>query len=129
MGEPSNFYDVMGLPTPDCRNAALERMREHFDDSMAPWRKADAWWEKFGDRTGIPTYHDVFAGTEGLREWVQEHYPDAVDGARTIRRRRVSRRSTRGGACGRRTIVVRDGGATAWSVTHAQTWAWPSAVW
>lgn len=80
MGELSNFYDVMGLPTPDYRNAALERMREHFDDSMAPWRKADAWWEKFGDRTGIPTYHDVFAGTEGLREWVQEHYPDAVDG-------------------------------------------------
>ena len=78
METAADLYEGMGLPGESFRDEAASRMREHFEQSMAPWRKADAWWEQLGDKTGLPTYHDIFAGTERFEDWVRERYPDAV---------------------------------------------------
>lgn len=78
MANPSNLYEALGLPGAAHREAAQARMDEAFRDVLGPLRKADAWWEQLGNRTGLPTYHDIFAQTEELEAWVRERYPDAM---------------------------------------------------
>lgn len=80
----AGLYETTGLPTAEDVEAAFERMRERFGDVVDTARqdpmldgvlgrveRADRWYEKLGDRTGLPTYHDIFAKTEALREWVE----------------------------------------------------------
>ena len=78
MATAPDLYALAGLPGESLRDEAASRMREHFERSVEPLRKADAWWERLGNQTGLPTYHDVFAGTDQFEEWVREHDPDAV---------------------------------------------------
>ena len=68
---PSTLYEALGLPTMADVEAARDRMREHFPEVTTRAQKVDRWIEEFGDRTGLPSYHDVFAGTQRLRDWVE----------------------------------------------------------
>ena len=78
MGMPSNPYEALGLSSVDDLPAALDRQLASFPEWSERLQKADSWIEKLGERTGLPTYHDIFAGTERLREWAREHFPDAA---------------------------------------------------
>lgn len=65
----------MGLPTTEDVEGFRERMRERFPEAIAWARKADRQIEQLGDRTGLPSYHDIFAGTQRLRDWVEQNLP------------------------------------------------------
>jgi len=76
MVTPSTLYEALGLPTLDDVEAARDRMREHFPEATERAETLDRWIEDLGDRTGLPSYHDIFAGTQRLRDWLEENAPE-----------------------------------------------------
>ena len=79
MAGGNTLVDALGLPTTKDMRAARERMQEAFEKVSDTGRWFDRKWEELGNRTGVPTYHDLFAGTKELREWVERQYPDLND--------------------------------------------------
>lgn len=77
MGTPRNPYEALGLYSVEDMQAALDRQRASFPAWSERLQKVDSWIETLGERTGLPTYHDVFVGTEHLREWARERLADA----------------------------------------------------
>ncbi len=78
--DAGNLYDFLGLSTAEGHVAAArERMSELFDQASRVARHTDRWWERFGDQTGLLTYHDVFAWTEELQEWAEEQFLEQGD--------------------------------------------------
>ena len=75
MATPTTLHELLGLPTEQDVDTARERIRAHFGEVADAVRRADQQWNDLGNRTGLPTYHDVFAGTQALREWVAEQFP------------------------------------------------------
>ena len=72
MVTPSTLYEALGLPAPSDVQSDLARIREHFPEVTTRLEKADRWIEELGDRTGLPSYHDLFVGLEWLRDRVEE---------------------------------------------------------
>ncbi len=92
------LQELTGLPGSEDVQAALQRMAEHFDDLREQLglpspqavtqqaRNADRWWEEFGDKTGIPTYHDALDTAAELLEKVRKHVdPEDDDREKTKR--------------------------------------------
>ena len=75
MVTPSNLYEALGLPTLEDVESDLARMREHFPEATTRLQKVDRWIEELGDRTGLPSYHDVFAGMEWLQDTLEGGEP------------------------------------------------------
>ena len=84
-----DLYERLGLPTD--LDEARTRMGERFEelsrrdpvlygDPLERLQRTDRWYEELGDRTGVPTYHDIFAALRGeperLREWIDDSTPD-----------------------------------------------------
>lgn len=76
MAGGNTLADALGLPTGEHMEATRKRMQEAFVRVSDAGRWFDRRWEELGNRTGVPTYHDIFAGTDELREWVERQYPE-----------------------------------------------------
>lgn len=71
MATPSTLHEALGLPSAADVEEAKARMQERFPE-LTEWGRAfDEGVQELGERTGLPTYHDVFAGTERLQEWLE----------------------------------------------------------
>jgi len=79
MGEGTSIVEALGLPGTEVLPSVQERMKEAFTRAYEAGRWFDRRWEELGDRTGVPTYHDIFGGSPELREWVERQYPDLVE--------------------------------------------------
>lgn len=71
MANPTAMYETMGLPSSEDALGFKTRMQERFPEVTQWGRAFDEGVRDLGERTGLPTYHDIFAFGERLQEWIE----------------------------------------------------------